>query len=133
MFGEAISVQNDTRAGTLNSAFRLCLSLWSRLWSVQPRDEQNPSTSFSRDGHSQLLERKSILECAVTNAVKRPPRAPEDVQCNMNRDPPFQRRARRFGSEIIGKKTNVKASVQTVHAAAMSKVAEDCIAATLSE
>ncbi len=93
-------------------------------WSVQPRDEQNPSTSFSRDGHSQLLERKSILECAVTNAVKRPPRAPEDVQCNMNRDPPFQRRARRFGSEIIGKKTNVKASV---HAAAMSKVAEDCI------
>jgi hypothetical protein len=48
----------------------------------------------------------------------------------MNRDPPFQRRARRFGSEIIGKKTNVKASV---HAAAMSKVAEDCIAATLSE
>lgn len=47
--------RRDVSAGTLNSA--RAFRLWSRLWSVQPRDEQNPSTSFSRDGLSQQLER----------------------------------------------------------------------------
>lgn len=61
---------------------------------------------------------------------KRPPRAPADVHNYMNRVPPFQRRERRFGSNIKGKRTEAKASM---HAAAMSKVIEECIAAISSE
>jgi len=38
---------------------------------------------------------------------KRPPRAPADVHSYMHRSPLYQRRLRRFGSEITGKKTDV--------------------------
>ena len=71
-----------------------------------------------------LLALLGIPSIPGTFEFKRPPRAPPDVQSYMNRSPPFQKRFRRFGSLIIGKTTDIKASG---HAAAMSKVAEDCI------
>jgi len=57
---------------------------------------------------------------------KRPPRAPADVHLYMHRSPPYQRRPRRFGIEITGKITDVKACA---HAAAMSKAARELLAA----
>ena len=61
---------------------------------------------------------------------KRPPRAPADVHSYMHRLPPlYQRRSRRFGSEITGITTDVKAST---HAAAMSNAARELLRAGAS-
>ena len=90
-------------------------------------------TSHPRAGSSENSKELTLLALMGIPSIpgvfefKRPPRAPADVQRYMNRDPPFQRRDRRFGSDVVGKTTDVKASM---HAAAMSKAARELLRAT---
>lgn len=89
-------------------------------------------TSHPRSGTSEYAVELTLLALLGIPSIpgvfefKRPPRAPADVQCYMNRDPPFQRRDRRFGSDVVGKTTDVKASM---HAAALSKAARELLRA----